>query len=393
MTPERWKLVEEIFYSAIDLPPNERAAFLGGACGNDAELREQVEHLLNCDERAEGFITSAAIQISQTEQTQTEPMGEAGVQFFRRRIGVYQLVREIGRGGMGSVYLGIRSDRQFGQRAAIKVVKRGMETDFIIRRFKNERQILASFNHPNIARLLDGGTTEDGLPYFVMEHIEGLPINRYCDTLRLPIIERLKLFRQVCAAVQYAHEHQIIHRDIKPGNILVTGDGIPKLLDFGIAKILDPDLAYDALDPTVTAMRLMTPDYASPEQANGDPLTPATDQYSLGVLLYMLLTAHRPYHLRNLLPHEVARIISEEKPELPSIVIDRIEETLSIDGQKIIVLTPETVGRDRSSSPESLKRELAAGIDDIVMQALQKQPDRRYASVHRFSEDINRYLQ
>src|SRR5574341_69028 len=214
-----------------------------------------------------------------------------------RQVGSYKLVREIGRGGMGAVYLAVRADREFRQRAAIKLVKRGMDTDFVIRRFRNERQILAALNHPNIARLLDGGTTTDGLPYFVMEYIEGMPIHRYCDTHRLAVAERLKLFRQVCAAVAYAHEQQVIHRDIKPGNILVTGDGTPKLLDFGIAKILDPDLAADTLNPTATAMRLMTPDYASPEQARGEQVTDATDQYSLGVLLYELLTGRRPHQL------------------------------------------------------------------------------------------------
>jgi len=212
---------------------------------------------------------------------------------------------------MGAVYLAVRADDQFRQRAAIKLVKRGMDTDFVLRRFRNERQILAALNHPNIARLLDGGATEDGLPYFVMEYIEGLPIHRYCDTRRLTIAERLSLFRLVCAAAHYAHENQVIHRDIKPGNILVTEDGTPKLLDFGIAKILDPDLVADTIDPTVTAMRMMTPEYASPEQARGEQVTAATDQYSLGVLLYELLTGHRPYRLRNRSPHEIARIISE----------------------------------------------------------------------------------
>ncbi|MCG3159367.1 MAG: Serine/threonine-protein kinase PknD [Acidobacteria bacterium] len=310
-----------------------------------------------------------------------------------RQIGVYKLVREIGRGGMGAVYLAVRADDQFRQRVAIKLVKRGMDTDFVIRRFRNERQILAALNHPNIARLLDGGATDDGLPYFVMEYIEGLPIHRYCDTRRLSVRERLNLFRQVCAAAHYAHENQVIHRDIKPGNILVTEDRTPKLLDFGIAKILDPDLAADTLDPTVTAMRLMTPEYASPEQARGEQVSAATDQYSLGVLLYELLTGHRPYRVRSRAPHEIARIISEEEPEKPSYVINRTREITASDGARTIVLSPEEIGRDRNTSPDELRRDLAGGLDDVIMRALQKSQNQRYGSVQDLSQDINRYLQ
>ena len=198
-------------------------------------------------------------------------------------------------------------------RVAIKLVKRGMDTDFILRRFRKERQILAALDHPHIARLLDGGTTDDGLPYFVMEFIEGQPLYRYCDAHNLSIAERLRLFARVCDAVHYAHQKQVIHRDIKPSNVLVTSEGVPKLLDFGIAKLLNPDLAGDIThDPTATAMRLMTPEYASPEQVQGAPTTPSTDVYSLGVLLYELLTGHRPYRLVNRAPHEIARVICEE---------------------------------------------------------------------------------
>src|SRR5262245_17282603 len=392
MTPERWEQVEDLLNAALDRPVDEREAFLTGACGDDLSLRNQIEHLINCYEQAGDFIEAPPA----TARESTLSDEAVTLQFdsmVGRRVGAYRIVREIGRGGMGAVYLAVRADDQFRQRAAIKLVKRGMDTDFVIRRFRNERQILAALNHPNIARLLDGGTTNDGLPYFVMEYIEGLPIHRYCDTSRLNVVERLRLFRLVCAAVAYAHEQQVIHRDIKPGNILVTEDGTPKLLDFGIAKILNPDLAFDTIDPTLTAMRMMTPEYASPEQARGEQVTDATDQYSLGVLLYELLTGQRPHQLRNRPPYEIARMIGEEEPERPSDVVTRPREVTASDGRRAISLTPETVSRDRSSSPDELRRELTGSLDDIVMQTLRKDSRHRYGSVYELSQDINRYLQ
>ncbi|MGH9753650.1 MAG: protein kinase domain-containing protein [Blastocatellia bacterium] len=395
MTPERWKQAKEIFNATLDRPVDEREAFLTEACGGDLALRQHIERLINSYEQAGDFIESPAADIHDSLMTDDAVTMQFDA-MVGRRVGPYRLVREIGRGGMGAVYLAVRADEEFSQRAAIKLIKRGMDTDFVIRRFRNERQILAALNHPNIARLLDGGTSGDGLPYFVMEYIEGMPIHRYCDTHRLRVTERLGLFRQVCAAVAYAHKRQVIHRDIKPGNILVTEEGgtkLPKLLDFGIAKILDPDLAADTLDLTVTAMRMMTPDYASPEQARGERVTEATDQYSLGVLLYELLTGHRPHQLRHRPPHEVARIISEEEPERPSDVVTRTREITTSDGRRAITLTPEAVSRDRNSSPDELRRELAVGLDDIVMQALGKDPRHRYGSVDDLSQDIDRYLQ
>ena len=391
LTPERWEQVEEIFNDALDRPIDERGAFLTEVCGDDLSLRHQIEYLIDCYEQAGAFIEAPAASrdSSLPEDAVTMQLDS----MIGRQVGAYRLVREIGRGGMGAVYLAVRADEEFRQRVAIKLVKRGMDTDFVIRRFRNERQLLAALNHPNIARLLDGGATDDGLPYFVMEYIDGLPIHRYCDTHRLTIVERLKMFRQVCAAVAYAHEHQVIHRDIKPGNILVTEDGTPKLLDFGIAKILNPDLAYDTIDPTLSAMRMMTPEYASPEQARGEQVTYATDQYSLGVLLYEQLTGQRPHQLRNQPPHEVARIISEEEAELPSDVVTRAREVTASDGRRIITLTPETVSRDRSSSPGELRSELAGSLDNIVMRTLRKDSQHRYGSVHDLSQDINRHLQ
>ncbi len=394
MNPERWQQIKEIFNAALDYPMGERETLLNKACGDDYSLRHQVEYLLNSHQEAGDFIeTPAAVSFDSLfadDAITLQLDSMAG-----RRIGAFKLIREIGRGGMGAVYLAVRADNQFNQRVAIKLVKRGMDTDFILRRFRNERQILAALNHPNIARLMDGGTTDDGLPYFVMEYIEGLPIHRYCDTHRLPIAERLKLFQQVCAAVAYAHEQQVIHRDIKPGNILVAEEGttkLPKLLDFGIAKILNPELAAVTLDPTLTAMRLMTPDYASPEQANGENVTVATDQYSLGVLLYELLTGHRPHQLRQHAPHEIARIISEEEPERPSDVVTRTRELTASDGQRTITLTPEAISHARNSSPAELRRALSGSLDNIIMQALSKDARHRYGSVEKLSEDIHSYL-
>ncbi|HEX8686702.1 MAG TPA: serine/threonine-protein kinase, partial [Pyrinomonadaceae bacterium] len=391
MTPERWKQVEDIFQTALDLPSEERAAYLDRACAGDRQLREQVETFLKSYEQAGSFIEAPAFAgvtptgMSLNVEGLTSPM--AG-----RRVGAYKIEREIGRGGMGAVYLAVRADDEFQRRVAIKLVKRGMDTDFILRRFRHERQILASFDHPNIARLFDGGTTEDGLPYFVMEYIEGQPIHYYCDTHKLSTGERLRLIRQVCSAIHHAHQRHVIHRDIKPGNILVTSAGIPKLLDFGIAKILKPEFTPDTLEPTSVAHRLMTPDYASPEQVRGAPATAASDIYSLGVLLYELLTGHRPYHVRNRLPHEMARIICEEEPERPSVIVGRTEESPSPDGPGQVVITPELVSRNRGATVESLKRELAGDLDNIILKAMSKEPRSRYLTVEELSEDIWRYL-
>src|SRR5678809_220364 len=257
---------------------------------------------------------------------------------------------------MGAVYEALRADNEFHKRAAIKLVKRGMDTDFILRRFRTERQILAALDHPHIARLLDGGTTDDGLPYFVMEFIEGQPLYHYSDAHQLNISERLKLFMSICDALHYAHQKQVVHRDIKPSNVLVTSEGVPKLLDFGIAKLLDPGLVGDIThDPTATAMRLMTPEYASPEQVQGAPTSPTTDVYSLGVLLYELLTGHRPYRLDNRAPHEIARVICEESPTPPSIIITRTEDLLPNLYSGDDSSTLKALFSTRSSTLESLR--------------------------------------
>jgi serine/threonine protein kinase/Tol biopolymer transport system component/Tfp pilus assembly protein PilF len=388
MTPERWKKVEEIFESALERAPEEQSAYLTRACEGDESLRRQVETLIASYKKAGRFIETPAL--ASDEETLID---DPAISFIGRRVGSYKIVREIGRGGMGSVFLAVRADDEYQKRVAIKLIKRGMDTDFIIRRFRNERQILASLDHPYVARLLDGGTTEDGLPFFVMEYVEGQPINHYCDTQKLSITERLQLFRKVCEAVQYAHQNLIIHRDLKPSNILVTADGTPKLLDFGIAKILNPEIASQTLDPTTAALRMMTPEYASPEQVRGEKATIASDVYTLGVMLYELLTDHRPYKFRNRSPQELARVICEEEPERPSIAVNQIEVITSIEGAPPLEITPESVSRDRNSSPEQLRRQLSGSLDNIILKALRKEPRQRYQSVEELSENLRRYLE
>src|SRR4029077_6398714 len=279
---------------------------------------------------------------------------------------------EIGRGGMGAVFLAERADDEYQKRVAIKLIKRGMDTDSVLRHFRNERQILASFDHPNIARLFDGGTTENGLPYFVMECVEGLAIDRYCNTHGLSISERLKLFLEVCAAVSYAHRHTVIHRDIKPSNILVTSEGIPKLLDFGIAKLLHTD-GDAATIVTATGLRVMTPEYGSPEQLEGRPVTAATDVYSLGMVLYQVLTGRSPYDFKSRSPVEIARAITETEPKKPSTAI-----AISDGSFKSQIPNPKLLRGD---------------LDNVVLMALRKDPARRYQSAEQLSEDIRRYLE
>ena len=399
MTPERWRQVEEVFQSAVDLPQAERRRFIAGACAGDETLQEQVAALVAQYEAAGDFIEEPAVGSGvltpHLDAHSTSPMSASEFDpSIGRRVGAYKVVREIGRGGMGAVYLAERADSEFRMSVAIKLIKRGMDTDFILRRFRNERQILATLDHPYIAHLLDGGTTDDGLPYFVMEHIEGLPVYRFCDERKLTIAERLKLFCFVCEAVHYAHQQQVIHRDIKPSNILVTPSGVPKLLDFGIAKLLNPDFAGEiTLDPTATAMRLMTPEYAAPEQAQGQPVSPATDVYSLGVLLYELLTGHRPYRLRNRSPHEMARVICEEEPAHPSVRITSLEDLLPAYPAGTDQDTLTYLYWCRGATVETLRRELAGDLDNIVMKALRKEPEARYQSAEEMRDDITSYLE
>ena len=336
---------------ALELDTGDRRVFLDSACENDAELRAEIDELLGQQVDSESdvleqFASDAATRL----RIDTYQAAKEGT-----RIGPYKLVREIGHGGMGTVYLAERDDEHYRQQVAIKLIKPGLGGEAIRKRFRNEMQILADLNHPNIARLLDGGQTVEGVPYLVMEYVEGLPIDVFCDEEQLSIEERLKLFSTVCAGVQYAHQHLVIHRDIKPGNILVTSEGVPKLVDFGIAKLLDQERS----DATATAMPFMTPDYASPEQVRGVAVTTATDIYSLGVVLYELLTGRKPYRLKSSVAHEVAHAICEEEPQRPS----------------------------------TTQKRLHADLDNIVLMAMRKEPQRRYATAEQFAEDLRRHLE
>jgi serine/threonine protein kinase len=354
--PDRWRRIDELFRAAVECEPARRAELLNESCQGDELLREEVESLLAADHSGNFTDVSAyhdAVRLLHNHQ-----------QLAGRHIGPYRVVRELGVGGMGTVYLATRDDATFEKQVAIKLIHRGLGTNDVVQRFRSERQILATLDHPNITRLLDGGTTDDGLPYCVMEYIDGERIDTYCQTRNLDLVERLKLFQTVCAAVQYAHQNLIIHRDIKPGNVLVTAEGVPRLLDFGIAKLLTPNTSPDARSYTISGARFLTPLYASPEQVRGGTITTASDVYSLGVLLYELLTGRRPYRGGLTSPAEIERAICEEEPK-------KLSDVINGDG----------VGR-------SLREDL----NNIILMALRKEPHRRYASAAQFSEDISRSL-
>lgn len=384
MTPERSARIERLLQDALEREASDRGRFLEAACGDDTPLRVEVESLLAAAEEAGDFLELPALAGEARFSAEEEP-GPA-----RERIGPYQVLREIGRGGMGNVYLAVRADREYQKRVAIKVVRRGMDTDFILRRFRQERQILAGLDHPNIARLTDGGTTDDGRPYLVMDYVDGESIIRYCDGRKLGIRDRLRLFQTVCSAVAFAHQNLVVHRDIKPGNVLVTPAGVPKLIDFGVAKLLNPDLSPETVDLTGEMTRLLTPDYASPEQLRGERITTACDVYSLGVLLYELSTGHRPHRFEQRTPEAMARAVSEARPEKPSLVVGRSDP--SSDPSR-----PETnraaTAEARNTDPAKLKKLLSGDLDTIILRALDYEPHRRYPSVERFSDDIRRFLE
>jgi serine/threonine protein kinase/Tfp pilus assembly protein PilF len=383
MHSERRKDVEEIFDAAIERAPGDRHAFLLEACAGDESLIQEVVTLIDYYEHSGQVNPSPAAEESIDNAPLIEPSPLIG-----RRIGAYRIVREIDRGGMGTVFLAVRADDAFQKRVAIKLIKRGMDTDFVLSRFRRERQILASLDHPNIAPLLDGGTTEDGLPYFVMEYIEGQRLYHYCDAQRLNLRERINLFRQICDAVYYAHQNLVVHRDIKPSNILVTADGTPRLLDFGIAKLLNPELSLDTIAPTATEMRLMTPEYASPEQVRGERVTPASDIYSLGILLFELLTGHRPYGFPSRAPHEIARVICEDEADYPSYAVSRSVNILPIYSVHGKATTLEQICQSRDAAMDDLRRELSGNLDYIILKALHKEAWRRYQSVDYLRRDI-----
>ena len=382
--PSRWREVKRLFQAAIDLHGELRTEFLRLEC-RDQDIREQVYSLLSAHESADNFISQPALVEAGLASTGdfTPPFA---ISLVGKRIGQYEIIRELGRGGMGSVFLANRVGGDFTKQVALKIIKRGMDTEAILQRFVFERQVLANLQHPNVAGFLDGGSTDDGLPFFVMEYVDGEPITKYCDANSLKTAERLRLFQKACAAVRHAHQNLIVHRDLKPSNILVTRDGIPKLLDFGIAKLVSSDRLGEA-EQTATAFRVMTPEYASPEQIRGLPITTATDVYSLGVVLYELLTGHRPFRFATRSPEEVARVVLTTDPLPPSQMISTaaVDDVQSTANGQLAATTNQT----SLVSAKSLRGDL----DNIVLKALRRERERRYASVLELSEDIRRHLQ
>ncbi len=388
MDATRWQEVQSIFDEAIALHPEDRVAYLSDICNGDADLRHEVESLLEAEgDEAYSFIDRPIQRIDEKLAAMVKGPATEG-----DRIGAYEIIQQIGKGGMGRVYLARRVDGQFDQEVALKVMRRELSEGEGQDRFLRERQILARLSHPNIAQLLDGGVTEDGVPYYVMEHIDGLPIMTYCDRHRLAIDARLQLFQSVCTAVQYAHRNLVVHRDLKPSNILVTNDGVVKLLDFGIAKLLDKNDGPFAFPPTRTGLWVMTPEYAAPEQVRRESITTATDIYALGVVLYELLTGHRPYRITmGQSPGEVEHLICEVDPQRPSAVVGQ-GETWVRAGGKTAEVTPEQIVQARNTKVDRLTRHLRGDLDNIVLKALRKEPERRYRSAEQLREDIQRYF-
>ncbi|HEX7516169.1 MAG TPA: tetratricopeptide repeat protein [Chthoniobacterales bacterium] len=362
-SPDRAQRIAEIVEAALDREPSEWPSFFEESCGDDEMLRAEVESLLGYQEEATDFIEAPAYQSNAdllAEESHALRIGELFAE--------YKILSLLGEGGMGEVYLA--EDAKLGRKVALKLVKAGFGRANLLRHFRREERILAGLTHPNIARLYGGAVTPDGVPYFVMEYVEGERLDHYCDVRKLKIPERLQLFRRICSAVSYAHQHLVIHRDIKPANIRVTAEGEPKLLDFGIAKLVDPQTEQDGA-PTMTLQGVMTPEYASPEQVRGEGVTTTSDIYSLGVVLYELLTGQRPYRIKSRRPDDVARAISEEEPQRPSTAVTK-------QNQSSVILNP---------------RSLRGDLDNIVLMAMRKEPSRRYASVAQFSEDIRRHVE
>jgi serine/threonine protein kinase/tetratricopeptide (TPR) repeat protein len=404
MTPAEWNRVKELFQTALDLDPSQRVAFLAENCHDD-QIRTEVERLLRNYQEAASFFNDPALNpLWEDRTTEGSSDSRAASTLFTtpfeteeenpmtgRRLGAYKVVRCIGQGGMAAVFLATRADDEYQKQVAIKLVHQGLDSRELLSRFRKERQTLADLDHPNIVKLLDGGSTQEGAPFLVMDYVEGTPIDEFCDHHKLCVGDRLRLFSKVCEALQYAHRKSIVHRDLKPSNILVTNDGTPKVLDFGIAKVLSSTSAQ-TLTLTQTRTRCMTPAYASPEQMRGKSITTATDIYSLGVMVYELLSGHRPYRLKEHTAVELERAICEQEPALPSTSVGRVETDITSRGIPV-TKTPELVSQTREGSPEKLRRRLRGDLDNIVLKALQKEPERRYSSVEEFSRDISRHLQ
>jgi serine/threonine-protein kinase len=377
MNSERWNKIQSIFEKALNLNPSEKENFLQRECGDDKELFDEVASLLLADEKQHSIFSGSA----------ADYMAVVDATLEGKTFGNYRAIKQVGSGGMGSVYLAERVDGMFEQKVALKVVKPGMNSQEIITRFEEERQILARLQHPHIARLLDGGISELSLPYFTMEYVEGKPITEYCDDKNLTIEGRLELFRKVCEAVLYAHQNLVIHRDIKPSNILVQEDGTVKLLDFGIAKVFEDSDDKKLL--TRTGMRMMTPEYASPEQVKGDPVSTATDIYSLGLILYQLLTGCPPYEIQSTSALEMERIICLTEPQKPSTMITKILLPGKEGSKKT---NPKYILEKRRTTVSKLKKRIAGDLDNICLMAIRKEPERRYSSIAQLITDIDNHL-
>lgn len=382
MTPDRLARLRKIYEEAVALDETDRESLIEGECLGDPVLREEIEQLLHAHDRVPTWMELPALGEAAGPFSLEEPSMEG------RQIAGYALVREIGRGGMGRVYLAERVDGAFQKMVAIKLSLPTLHVPAVLASFQRECQILASLDHPNIARLLDAGVTAEGLRYIVMEFVDGQPIDRWCDERKLNVSERIELFHHVMAAVQYAHQRLVVHRDLKPSNIYVSSDGSVKLLDFGIAKVLSArDFAVEPNGLTLTGV--MTPEYASPEQANGAEITTLSDVYSLGVILYQLLTGHRPYRIGSTGRHELARVIAEAEPIRPSEVIALTEPASRGDTAP---LAPALVRVALEGDPNRLRKRLVGDLDAILLMAIRKEPERRYSSVEAFAADLDRHL-
>ena len=393
LSSERYRRLEPILDAALDLQPDERERYLAQVCAGDPALRAEVDALLAADARDTGVLERSSgeyiVELFGVLRADGDHEPAAPALREGETVGAYRIVRSIAHGGMGEVFEAERADGQFEQKVALKLIRRGVESAETRRRFLQERRILARLQHPAIARLLDGGITDRDQPWFAMELIEGQAITAYCDVHRLPIERRLELFETVCEAVQYAHRNLIVHRDLKPSNIYVTPDGQVKLLDFGIAKLL-PGGEVESTDETATQWRVLTPEYAAPEQVRGDAVTAATDVYALGVVLYQLLTGYRAHRFERSTPGEVERVVCEQMPAAPSRIVASAATYTRLDGSKDEI-DPEQVAGDRSSTRDRLRRTLSGDLDTIVLTALRKEPERRYGSVEALREDLRRY--
>jgi serine/threonine protein kinase len=381
MGNERGQRVRSVFLEALAADPRHQTLILDWTCGDDLELRQEVQLLLDASADADAFLNDLAARAIAPPPMLPPESVVAG-----RLLGAYRLIREIGRGGMGAVYLAERADDQYEKQVAVKLLPLGLGNASARERFLAERRVLAQLEHAGIARLVDGGVAEDGTPYFIMEYVDGLPITAYCDGALCCIEDRLRLFLQVCDAVEYAHRHQVVHRDLKPANILVTADGRAKLLDFGIAKVLDGD---SNLASTLTQWggSPLTPSYASPEQLAGKAIGVTSDVYQLGVLLYQLLTGRPPYSLTGHAPAAAMRIVMEQMPAWPSAAADPSSTAGDSSGAEAAELA-----RLRGTAPTELRARLRGDLDRVLLKALRKEPERRYASAAAFARDVERYL-